>query len=99
MKKMSSLLLAQFALLTLFAQIPKTPDQIYGQLFVDVQMNRIFPDNKTFVDCIPKRDTEGIVADYLKTKHDSASGFSLLHFVEENFEVPVSPTSQYKSDT
>ena len=99
MKKIALLLVMQFILLVLFAQPPKTPDQIYGQLFVDVQMNRIFPDNKTFVDCIPKRDPKAIVADYLKAKHNPALRFSLLRFVEANFEIPVSPTSQYKSDT
>src|SRR3954465_6086559 len=99
MKKMSLLLIAQFALLTLFAQIPKTPDQIYGQLFVDVQMNRIFPDNKTFVDCVPKRDPAAIVADYIAGKQNPALRFSRLRFIDENFQIPVSPTSNYESDT
>jgi len=49
-----------------FGQKVQTPDQIYGELFVDVQMSHIFPDNKTFVDCIPKRDPKEIVRDYLK---------------------------------
>ncbi len=99
MNKMFLLLIMQFILLIAVAQAPKTPDQIYGQLFVDVQMNHIFPDNKTFVDCIPKRDPKAIVADYIKAKHNPALRFSLLRFVEENFEIPVSPTSMYKSDT
>lgn len=99
MKKMSLLVILQLLLLFTFAQLPKTPDQIYGQLFVDVQMSRIFPDNKTFVDCVPKRNPKAIVADYLKAKHNPALRFSLQRFVEENFEIPVSPTSQYKSDT
>src|SRR6476646_11086430 len=99
MKKLSLLVVMQLMLLTVFAQAPKTPDQIYGQLFVDMQMNRIFPDNKTFVDCIPKRDPKAIVTDYLAAKHNPALRFSLLRFVEENFQVPVSPTSNYKSDT
>lgn len=81
-----------------FAQFPQTPDEIYGQLFIDVQMNKIFPDNKTFVDCIPKRDPKAIVADYVRVKKDSALRFSLLRFVEENFHVPVSVTSTYQSD-
>src|SRR6478672_12941819 len=99
MKKLSLLVVMQFILLIAFAQIPKTPDQIYGQLFVDVQMNRIFPDNKTFVDCIPRRDPKAIVADYLAAKNNPALRFSLQRFVEENFQIPVSPTSNYKSDT
>jgi len=99
MKKTSLLVVLQFILLIAFAQTPKTPDQIYGQLFVDVQMNRIFPDNKTFVDCVPKRDPKAIVADYLAAKNNPALRFSLLRFVEENFQIPGSPTSNYKSDT
>ena len=37
-------------------------------LFKDVQLKKIFPDNKTFVDCTPKRKPEDIVADYKKLK-------------------------------
>ena len=46
----------------------QTPEQVYGELFEDVQLRKIFPDNKTFVDCIPKRKPAAIVADYLKLK-------------------------------
>lgn len=80
------------------AQLPLTPDKIYGQLFIDVQMNKVFPDNKTFVDCIPKRNPKLIVAEYDELKRDSGSGFSLIRFVEQNFQVPVSPTNTYQSD-
>ena len=31
----------------------KAPSQLYGQLFEDVQMQRVFPDGKTFVDALP----------------------------------------------
>lgn len=79
-----------------FGQVKvQTPDQIYGQLFVDVQMARIFPDNKTFVDCIPKRDPKLIVADYLKIKKNPAIKFSLKMFVEENFQIPQAPQINY----
>ncbi|HLO81763.1 MAG TPA: hypothetical protein VK166_12435, partial [Chitinophagaceae bacterium] len=71
----------------------QTPDQIYGELFHDVQMNRVFPDGKTFVDCTPKRDPKAIVSDYKKQK--AAPGFSLGNFVKENFEPPVAPQVKY----
>ncbi len=87
-----------FSFLFSVAQTELTPDKIYGQLFIDVQMSRIFPDNKTFADCVPKRDPKAIVTDYLKIKEDSSVRFSLLRFVEENFSVPVSVTSSYQSD-
>ena len=75
----------------LSAQKIQTPDQIYGQLFKDVQMSRIFPDNKTFVDCTPKRKPAAIVADYLKIKNNPAIRFSLEMFVKENFDMPPAP--------
>jgi alpha,alpha-trehalase len=73
------------------AQKVQTPDQIYGELFNDVQLGRIFPDNKTFVDCIPKKKPAEIVSDYLKVKNNPAIRFSLKLFVEENFEMPPAP--------
>ncbi len=74
-----------------FAQdnYPPTPDMIYGQLFVDVQLNHVFPDNKTFVDCIAKRDPKLILSDYYKQKSDSA--FDLKNFVLNNFDLPAAP--------
>ena len=71
-----------------FAQQPLPPDKIYGQLFTDVQMAKIYPDGKTFVDCIPKRDPKRIVADYLKIKNNPVIRFSLKLFVDDNFETP-----------
>jgi hypothetical protein len=38
----------------------RTPSQVYGQLFEDVQMQHVFPDGKTFVDAVP-RDAPAIV--------------------------------------
>ncbi|HEY4290124.1 MAG TPA: alpha,alpha-trehalase TreF [Puia sp.] len=73
------------------------PDKIYGKLFVDVQMNRVFSDGKTFVDCIPKRKPAEIVADYETAK--AAPGFDLKKFVLDNFEVPAEPTNSYKTNT
>ena len=89
--------LLTFALLqgTLIAQSADAPDKIYGQLFTDVQMNRIFPDNKTFVDCIPKRDPKVIVADYLAIIKNPAVRFSLHQFVEENFILPSNPADNF----
>ncbi len=78
--------------------MPATPDKIYGELFVDVQLSRIFPDNKTFVDCIPKKDPEAIVAEYKKIKNNPAIRFSLQKFVEGNFELPSNPADKYQSD-
>ena len=41
------------------AQIVPAPDQYYGDLFRQVQLKRLFPDGKTFVDAVPKRKPAG----------------------------------------
>src|SRR6478735_3403136 len=74
---------------------PPTPDKIYGELFVDVQMQKVFPDGKTFVDCIPKRKPADIMYDYGLQK---GPNFNLKKFVEDNFEIPQPVASNYKSD-
>jgi len=67
------------------AQIIPAPDQNYGQLFRQVQLKRLFPDGKTFVDAVPKRKPLDIMYDYNIHK-DSA--FDLKKFVEANFILP-----------
>jgi alpha,alpha-trehalase len=73
------------------------PDKIYGQLFTDVQMQRVFPDGKTFVDCVPLRNPKEILSEYLAYKADSSKGISLNQFVNRNFSLPVNPQSTYLS--
>jgi alpha,alpha-trehalase len=68
----------------------KTPDKIYGQLFVDVQLGKIFPDNKTFVDCTPKRKVADIMYDYGLQK---SASLDLKKFVTDNFEIPIAPAA------
>jgi alpha,alpha-trehalase len=75
---------------------PPAPDKIYGDLFTEVQMQKVFPDGKTFVDCIPKRKPADIMYDYGIQK---GPNFNLRKFVEDNFEVPQAVTANYKTDT
>ena len=92
MKKNTLLLITLFSFEALSAQTKvQTPDQVYGELFKDVQMSRIFPDGKTFVDCVPKKDPKEIVKDYLAIKKNPAIKFSLELFVKENFDMPPAP--------
>jgi alpha,alpha-trehalase len=56
------------------AQI-ETPSQLYGQLFEDVQMQRVFPDSKTFVDAIAKDAPAIIVSRYNEERQEP--GFDL----------------------
>ena len=94
MKKLLAISLAFFTV-ALFAQqkeMPATPDKIYGQLFQDVQLQKILPDGKTFVDCIPKRKITDIMYDYGMVK---GPNMDLKKFVEDNFELPVTPQLNY----
>jgi alpha,alpha-trehalase len=75
---------------------PPTPDKIYGDLFVEVQMQKVFPDGKIFVDCIPKRKPVDIMYDYGIQK---GPHFNLKKFVEENFDIPQPVTANYTTDT
>lgn len=73
------------------------PEDLYGQLFYDVQSNqRLFADRKTFVDCVPRYDVAVIREKYagLSDKSDS----SMMNFLRENFEIPGND-SHYKADS
>ena len=65
-------------------------------LFEDVQMQRIFTDGKTFVDCMPKKSLEVILQHYEEQK--TAAGFKLKEFVETHFELPHVFASDYHTD-
>jgi alpha,alpha-trehalase len=97
MKRLLVICLA-FLPLILMAQQKQTltPDIIYGDLFVEIQMQRIFPDGKTFVDCIPKRKVADIMYDYGMM---NGPNFYLKKFVADNFELPVNPATNYASDS
>lgn len=62
------------------------PDILLGPLFSDVQSAKLFPDQKTFADAVPKSDPLTILADYRMQRKQS--GFDLRHFVDVNFTLP-----------
>ena len=70
-----------------------TPDKLYGDLFHEVQMQRVFADGKTFVDCIPKKDPAAIMKAYRLQK--TLKTFNLKSFVEANFTQPREPALNY----
>ncbi|HLT74378.1 MAG TPA: alpha,alpha-trehalase TreF [Ohtaekwangia sp.] len=79
-------------------ELQKVPVDFYAtELFRDVQLQPVFPDSKTFVDCVPKRPIGEILEDY----HDSKdrAGFDLKAFVMENFHLPDRPVSGFETDT
>lgn len=84
---MKKILLAGCLLLslTMGAQEKKSPDIIFKDLFTDVQMQRVFPDNKTFVDAIPKINPKEILEAYYIEK--GKKDFTLRNFVEKHFVI------------
>jgi alpha,alpha-trehalase len=64
-----------------------TPQAIYGQLFIDAQMRRVFEDGKSFVDARPliqpPEALRGLYEEGRMTKD-----FSLSRFVQQHFAVP-----------
>lgn len=85
MKIIFLLLFAAFTSLFAPAQTP-TPDQLWGPLFVEVQLKRVLKDNKSFVDAVPKYAPGVIMERYhaLREK-DSAS---LAAFLQQFFHLP-----------
>lgn len=65
-------------------------------LFEAVQLGKVFPDGKTFVDCRPKTDLSAILTQYEQQKEQP--GFDLRSFVTEHFELPVPHSVHYTSD-
>lgn len=98
MKQIAAILFISLISFRAFSQDP--PDKVYAELFREVQEAKIFPDGKTFVDCIPKRDPALILADYRKIKSNPAIRFALDLFVKENFIIPQPPDlTAYKTNT
>jgi alpha,alpha-trehalase len=67
------------------------------ELFREVQQTAVFPDSKTFVDCVPKRGIGEILRDYNELKTNKS--FDLKKFVFDNFDLPDRPKTNFKSDS
>ncbi len=92
---LAALLAAAGCVSTPTQQWPATPAQLYGDLFVDVQMARVFPDDKTFVDAVAKREPRDIVASYQRERREPA--FDLNAFVVREFRVPAPGASDFRT--
>ena len=75
--------------------LPPTPAEIYGDLFRDVQTQGVFSDSKTFVDTVPKRSPEQVVAAYRSEKQQA--NFDLRAFVAREFDVTTPPDTAYQT--
>jgi len=61
----------------------KSPDELLGDLFNDVQVQQIYPDGKTFVDLVPRKRVKSIQEEYKILKKDP--NFDLREFVDRHF--------------
>ncbi len=91
------LFLFSFSLLVSCSEKSAVKQDFYeSQLFKDVQLAEVFPDSKTFVDCLPKKSLSEIQELYQEAKRNS--GFNLNAFVAEYFDLPPTPASGFQSD-
>jgi alpha,alpha-trehalase len=74
---------------------PDTPLQLYGELFVDVQLQRVFEDGKTFADAVPNDTPATILRRYREER--PLPGFDLKAFVARNFTPPRQQASTYRA--
>ncbi|MGH8178838.1 MAG: alpha,alpha-trehalase TreF [Steroidobacter sp.] len=71
------------------------PAEIYGELFERVQLGSVYPDSKTFVDALPVRAPEQILAEYREAK--TRADFDLREFVLARFNSPQSDRAVYRT--
>ncbi|HJS91427.1 MAG TPA: alpha,alpha-trehalase TreF [Steroidobacteraceae bacterium] len=64
-----------------------TPAELFGPLFVQVQMDALFPDGKLFPDAVPKASPLLIMQRYRAA--DRLSHAALLQFVRSQFSLPT----------
>ncbi|MDQ2640359.1 MAG: alpha,alpha-trehalase TreF [Pseudomonadota bacterium] len=71
-----------------------SPAGLYGELFVRVQMERVFPDSKTFVDAIPDRPPAEVLRLYREAV--ARRNFDLRDFVAAHFEASLPAAGDYR---
>jgi len=67
------------------------PQKKYKELFQEIQKNKIFSDQKRFVDCELKGNPDSIVKVYLNQKN--TIGFNLKNFVAQHFDTIQNDTT------
>ncbi len=72
------------------------PEELYGELFYDVQTKHIFSDSKTFVDAIPQYNVGLIRQRYNLLNDTSATGIE--EFVIQHFDIPDNDF-EFKTDS
>lgn len=79
-------------LLSSQAMAQLNPEEAYGELFREIQSEKLFKDQKTFVDLVPLIHPDSLLKEYrIRRGH---ADFDLEIFVAEYFDVNQSDTSQ-----
>jgi alpha,alpha-trehalase len=76
---------------------PAAPQILFGELYADVELNRIFPDSKEFADATPKSPPADILALYHSEKPETPE--ALRRFVLAHFDLPgriATPSAAYE---
>lgn len=63
--------------------VTKSPDEVMGTFFEDVQRQRVYPDGKTFVDMVPRKRAKALAKEYALERNDP--DFNLQEFVNRHF--------------
>jgi alpha,alpha-trehalase len=86
-----------FFILIKIVVLAQSPEELYKELFKEVQMKEVFSDSKTFPDCIPLNTPEEILTTYKSQKNKD--DFNLKAFVKNHFLIPANLDQEFKSDT
>lgn len=87
------LLLTLFLAPSAHAADVKTPVEIYGELFERIQLERVYPDGKSFVDALPTKAPEQVLAEYREAS--KRPDFDLRKFVQSHFTPPPAAGGEY----
>ena len=71
----------------------ETPAEIYGPLFERVQLEHVYSDSKNFVDALPVRAPEQVLAEYQQAR--ARPDFDLRKFVAAHFTPPPPAGAEY----
>ena len=79
-----------------YGQSHVSPEELYGNLFYDVQCSGLFEDSKTFADAIPLKDPLLIIERYHQEK--DAPDFDMAKFIESTFRIPKHIKCDFEPD-
>jgi len=72
------------------------PEIIYGELFKEVALQRVFPDGKTFVDCVSDSSPAELLQLYEEQRLEE--DFNLREFIKRHFYLPQHKQDDFVSD-